>query len=103
MIKLIIAAAALALGGCAALMKPLPDSAYTWHHGGKEALPMTVHQAKQADVQAMCGNAKGFVMACAMRNYEEKTCKVYTALKTMPTALYEHEKRHCDGWEHNVI
>jgi hypothetical protein len=102
-IKLTIAAAALALGGCAALIEPLPDSAYTWHHSGKEVLPMTVHKAKQAEVQAMCHNTTGFVTACTMRDYEAKTCRVYTSFKTMPPVLYAHEKRHCDGWEHNVI
>lgn len=92
--------ATLLLAGCAI---PLPDSAYNWYQSGREPLPMQVHQVSQADVQALCCNTDQHVMACAWRDYERKRCDVFTSYSRLPTETLAHEKRHCDGEEHQVL
>lgn len=89
--------------GCSVFIKPLPDSAYRWYHSGQEPMEMQIHLVSQSDVQALCCNTQGFVMACAWRDYEKKECKVFTSFKNLPEETLLHEQRHCDGWEHQVF
>lgn len=88
------------LAGCAI---PLPESSYDWHHSGREPIPMQVHVVKQDDVQALCCNTDQHVMACAWRDYERKRCDVFTSYAFLPKSTMLHEKKHCDGWEHQVL
>lgn len=87
----------LLLTGCAVF-----EPTYDWQHSGREPLPMTLHQVSQDQVQALCCNTDIYVRACAWRDYEKKFCGVF--FSTMPSADdLEHEKKHCDGWNHQVL
>lgn len=93
----LLAAVCLALGGCASF-----DPQYEWVHSGREPLPMTLHEVSQEEVQGLCCNTDIYVRACAWRDYEKKFCGVF--FSSVPSAYdLQHEKRHCDGWEHQVV
>lgn len=92
----------LMLTGCSVFMEPLPESVYNWYHTGEKPVPMEIIKVSQADVQALCCNSGGFVMACAYRIPEQNYCKVFTALD-LPQQTIDHEKKHCDGWNHQVL
>lgn len=98
--RLLALLSAIWLVGCAT---PLPDSHYHWYHSGREPLPMAVHQVSQDDVQALCCNSNAHILACAWRDYERKRCDVFTSYPSLPAETLLHEKRHCDGEEHQVL
>lgn len=95
-----MAATCIALGGCAALIVPVPDSAYKWEKVW-EPLPMTEHIVPQAAVQAYCAHSNRYVVACAYRDHEH--CWVFASSMRMLDLMREHETKHCDGWNHQVI
>ena len=100
MFKLTIAAVALALGGCAI---PMGHSDHNWYHSGAEALPMVVKKTSQKNVRAVCCNTEVNILACSYRDYQKKVCTVITSEPWLPGSVLEHEKMHCDGWEHDVV
>lgn len=87
----------LLLTGCAVF-----EPAYDWHHSGRKSLPMTLHETSQENVQALCCNTNIYVRACAWRDYERNFCGVFFSSPLSESDL-AHEKKHCDGWEHQVL
>jgi len=97
---LILLFVVLALTGCAV---PIHDSAYEWKHSGAKAIPMELHLTSQENVQALCCATDAHVMACAWRDEAANRCDVFTAYTKLPDETLQHEKRHCDGWTHQVF
>lgn len=93
-------AAAVALQGCSVFMQPLPDSTYTWFKE-REPLPYTTHIVPQAAVQAYCQHSPTFAGACTYWDHEQ--CWIFASSQRFMDMLYEHEKRHCEGWNHQVL
>lgn len=83
------------LTGCAT-----PDYVYHWEKTGP-ALPMELVRTSQANVQGLCCNTDINVWACTVRT--ETTCRVYTSWEQLPKATLNHEKKHCDGYSHQVL
>lgn len=93
-------AAIMSLQGCAVLMAPVPDDAYTWQKTGPE-LPASEHIIPQQAVQAYCNTTSRFVMACAYRDHER--CYIFASSKGLMDMMRKHEARHCEGWDHQII
>lgn len=91
--------AALLNTGCALLMEPLPDDAYTWEKT-RQAVPYTIHVVPQTAVQAYCSHESAYVMACAY--YDSEHCWIFSSSDTAMRKMIAHEVKHCDGWDHKL-
>ena len=94
----ILSIIALVLSGCTTM----PD--YDWTRSDRHPLPHRVEVVDQKVVDRFCPRSLGpfqHVMACAV--YYPRECVIYTKYDPMPHALYEHEKKHCDGYDHQII
>lgn len=122
MTRLLIAVASLALNGCAALMVPVSEDVYHWQKT-REALPYTEHVIPQDAVQAYCGYSYpqadsagdsseaekpksaharvGFATACAY--WDGQQCWIFASTTRLMDMNREHEVKHCQGWDHQVI
>jgi hypothetical protein len=95
------------LTGCAALAPR--DSEYTWVKSQRPELPMQIQVVEQypEEVHRLCGHGI-FLWACAIFYVEDlsasqwkyTSCVVYTIIKDLPQFIVDHERKHCDGWDH---
>jgi hypothetical protein len=97
--KMTTAAAAcvsLALGACSLLPANEEWEALPSH----SALPAAFQVVDSNGIERNCGNPPGmYIHGCAQRDYGKRTCIVFT--RADPRGwLIEHEKKHCDGWDH---
>jgi len=100
MTRLFIALASLALGGCAALMVPVSEDVYTWQKT-RSALPYSVHIIPQQAVQAYCSHTRRFLIACAY--WDGQQCWIFASTPRFMDMKREHEVKHCEGWDHQII
>lgn len=87
--------AASALPGCAALVE------HDWNERPSQVpLPPYHLVISEADMERACGSRPWrHVFACAVRIPSEHVCLVYT--RAQPAAwIIEHERKHCEGWDH---
>ena len=90
--------AAMFFSGCTTM----PD--YEWTRSERPPLPHRIEVVEQKVVNSFCPRSLGIfqhVMACAV--YYETECVIYTRYNRMPADLYDHEKKHCDGYDHQII
>lgn len=90
--------AVLVLTGCAGL--PIHDDFYDWYKE-RDPLPYTTHIIPQAAVQAYCSHTKRFAMACTY--WDREQCWIFASTEHYMAMTLLHEKRHCDGWNHQVL
>lgn len=110
-------AALLLLAACS----DQPADGYHWYRTGAKLAHYEWYVVTYADLHARCGNDGLLVEACAVRNYQQDVCRVYSyydeafARRYKPagtfggTTLFEHEvwdsetnptRGHCGGWDH---
>jgi len=67
------------------------------------ALPPAYFVVDSDGINRNCGSPPGqYVYGCASRDYGRRSCLVYT--RANPASwLVEHEKKHCDGWDHVAV
>jgi len=88
--------ASLALGACSLL--PANEE---WEARPSHApLPAAFHVVDAKGIASNCGSPAGtYIHGCAQRDYQTRTCVVFT--RADPAGwLIEHEKKHCNGWDH---
>lgn len=105
--RLLLMVSLVFLTGCAALAPR--DSEYTWVRSDRPALPMTLKVVDEypEEVKRLCGHGR-MLWACAIyyvedveaKEWKYTSCVVYTKTENLPQFLKEHEKKHCDGWDH---
>ncbi|HEX5129415.1 MAG TPA: hypothetical protein VFV90_06695 [Usitatibacter sp.] len=94
-----------------ALCLAFPGSAIAFGGFGVVAdwQPVATHQALPAmhfvvaedDLSRVCKtNPNGVTYGCAIRVPQDNLCLIYTA-KNPPQWLMEHERKHCEGWDHS--
>jgi len=92
-------AAAIALSACTSMPVDEEWEATPSH----PALPATFLVVDSKGIEQNCGSPAGlYVYGCANRDYKRRDCLVYTRASP-PGWLVEHEKKHCDGWDHAVV
>ena len=90
---------ALAVSACTHL--PVDDQ---WEASpSHKALPASFLVVDSKGIDQNCGSPPGlYVYGCASRDYGRGSCVEYT--RAGPDAwLVEHEKKHCDGWDHGTV
>jgi len=86
----------LALGACAYL----PANEEWEPKPGHQALPATFAQVDGQGIRSHCGDPRGvYLHGCAVRDFDKHVCVVYTRADPQKW-LIDHERRHCDGWDH---
>lgn len=91
-----VMAASVLLGACAHLVAEEEWEPQASH----PPLPATFVVADAATIAQQCGDPPGiYLHGCAQRDFEKLSCTVYTRAGP-PQWLIEHERRHCDGWDH---
>lgn len=92
------------LNACASLAPR--DNEYNWVRSEtRPPLPMTLEVVEEWPeiVKKHCGWGS-LLHACAIYYWDENKvythCVVYTRNKNLPQFLRNHEKKHCDGWDH---
>ena len=92
-------AAALALSACSHL--PTYEE---WETGPSHPpLPAAFVVVDSIGIDRNCGSPPGlYVYGCAYRDFDRRACLVFT--RANPGSwLVEHEKKHCDGWDHAAV
>jgi hypothetical protein len=86
------------LVGCAAVPGVDPDDWQQWDaKPTHQPLPMVWAVVDASQFWGVCGYAK----ACALRNWDEGVCYVYSPPhQPVTVGLRRHEKKHCDGYDH---
>ena len=94
-------AAALALAALAALSGCAVTVHEQWDAAPKHPpLPAVNVVVAATDLAGVCGNYPGMKLyGCAKRDYARRVCVIYTAAQPAQWLL-EHERKHCDGWDH---
>ena len=55
-----------------------------------------------SELARVCGDYPGmYLHGCARRDFEMRTCFIYTAPRP-PAWLLEHERKHCAGYDHGA-
>ena len=87
--------AALALSGCASMVRD------DWQQHPSHA-PLRPYrlEVSDRDIDSACGRpALGYVFGCVVRIPSERLCLIYTRAHAAAWIM-EHERHHCDGWDH---
>ncbi len=93
-----------------ALLMTVPGSAMAffgigvaddWHAtAAHKPLPAMHFVIPARDLSRVCRtNPAATTYGCALRDYAANVCIIYTA-KNPPQWLMDHERKHCDGWDH---
>lgn len=95
------------ISGCASLAPK--DSEYTWVRSNRPVLPYEVKVIPEytPEIRKLCGHGN-LIWACALFYVEDTEaevwvythCIIYTTNKNLPQFILEHEKKHCEGWDH---
>ena len=66
------------------------------------ALEPVLVEVPASKLRETCGDYPGmYLHGCARRDYEMRTCFIYTAPRP-PAWLLEHERKHCAGYDHGT-
>lgn len=90
----------ITLNACAIAV---PESMYEWYQTETKPIPMSIHKVTQEQVQGLCCLESGYVIACAYRDPQTNFCGVFTSQDKLSDRVLAHEKKHCDGWDHQVF
>lgn len=82
----------------ALLVLLLSGCAYDWHKVRPAAEVVRVVDAPLQVIQAM-PRCEGSIH-CAVSFTKEKVCVILAQLSFMTKSDEAHEKKHCDGWDH---
>lgn len=103
MIRVMGLVAMILLSGCVTVVEYYEDDeGYAWRKDGIE-VPRErwrFRSLEERNLHLRCGLSKS-AKACAVIRHEEggPTCTIYTS-RPVDYALFEHEKKHCQGWTH---
>ncbi|HUQ26957.1 MAG TPA: hypothetical protein VM051_00095 [Usitatibacter sp.] len=91
-------ACALLSAACA----QLPTADHWEEAPSHKALPAVYIEVDAAGIARYCGKDPAlYIHGCAHRDFESRACFVFTRARPQQWLL-EHEKKHCDGYDHPV-